>query len=56
MPFLVLTGEKASGPFLIEQTRLVATNVTGTVVQGAGHWLMEETRDQVVPAIVAFLA
>jgi pimeloyl-ACP methyl ester carboxylesterase len=56
MPFLVLTGEKASGPFLIEQTRLVASNVTGTVVKGAGHWLMEEARDQVVPAIVAFLA
>jgi pimeloyl-ACP methyl ester carboxylesterase len=28
MPFLVLTGEKASGTFLIDQTKLVATNVT----------------------------
>jgi hypothetical protein len=28
MPFLVLTGEKASGTFLIEQVKLVATNVT----------------------------
>jgi pimeloyl-ACP methyl ester carboxylesterase len=56
MPFLVLTGEKASGTFLIEQARLVATNVAGTVVKGAGHWLMEEATDQVVPAIVAFLA
>jgi pimeloyl-ACP methyl ester carboxylesterase len=55
MPFLVLTGEKASGTFLIEQARLVATNVAGTVVKGAGHWLMEEATDQVVPAIVAFL-
>jgi len=55
MPFLVLTGEKASGTFLIEQTRLVATNVTGTVVKGSGHWLMEEAPDQVIPAIVAFL-
>jgi pimeloyl-ACP methyl ester carboxylesterase len=55
MPFLVLTGEKASGTFLIEQARMVATNVSGTVVKGAGHWLMEEARDQVVPAIVAFL-
>ena len=55
MPFLVLTGEKASGTFLIDQTKLVATNVTGTVVEGSGHWLMEETTDQVVPAIVAFL-
>ncbi len=55
MPFLVLTGEKASGIFLIDQAKLVATNVTGSVVKGSGHWLMEEATDQVVPAIVAFL-
>jgi len=54
MPFLVLTGEKASGAFLIEQTKLVATNVSGVVVKGSGHWLMEEAADQTVPAIVAF--
>jgi len=52
----VLTGEKASGTFLIEQVKLVATHVSGTVVKGAGHWLMEEATDQVVPAIVAFLS
>jgi pimeloyl-ACP methyl ester carboxylesterase len=55
MPFLVLTGEKASGTFLIEQAKMVATSVSGTVVKGAGHWLMEEAPGQVVPAIVAFL-
>jgi pimeloyl-ACP methyl ester carboxylesterase len=55
MPFLVLTGEKASGTFLIDQAKLVAINVSGTVVKGSGHWLMEEATDQVVPAIVAFL-
>jgi pimeloyl-ACP methyl ester carboxylesterase len=55
MPFLVLTGEKASGTFLIEQTKLVAANVTGVVVKGSGHWLMEEAPDQVIPAIVNFL-
>ncbi len=55
MPFLVLTGEKASGAFLIEQTKLVATNVSGVVVKGSGHWLMEEATDQTVPAVVAFL-
>jgi pimeloyl-ACP methyl ester carboxylesterase len=55
MPFLVLTGEKASGTFLIEQTKLVATNVTGVVVKGSGHWLMEEAPGQVIPAIVDFL-
>lgn len=55
MPFLVLTGEKASGTFLIDQTKLVASNVTGTVVAGSGHWLLEEATGQVIPAIVAFL-
>jgi pimeloyl-ACP methyl ester carboxylesterase len=55
MPFLVLTGEKASGTFLIDQTRLVAANVTGVVVKGSGHWLMEEAPQQVIPAIVQFL-
>ena len=55
MPFLVLTGEKASGTFLIDQAKLVATNVSGTVVQGSGHWLMEEAPDQVIPALVTFL-
>ena len=55
MPLLVLTGEKASGTFLINQARIVATDVSGTVVKNAGHWLMEEATDQVVPAIVGFL-
>ena len=55
MPFLVLTGEKASGTFLIEQTKLVANNVTGVVIKGSGHWLMDEARDQVMPQIVQFL-
>jgi len=55
MPFLVLTGEKASGTFLIDQTKLVAIHVTGTVIKGSGHWLMEEATGQVIPAIVAFL-
>jgi pimeloyl-ACP methyl ester carboxylesterase len=55
MPFLVLTGEKASGTFLVDQARLVATNVSGIVVQGSGHWLMEEAPDNVIPAIATFL-
>jgi pimeloyl-ACP methyl ester carboxylesterase len=53
---LVLTGEKASGTFLIDQARLVATDVHGVVVKGSGHWLMEEATDQVIPALVQFLA
>ena len=55
MPMLVLSGEKAGGPFLIEQGRLVAGNVEGVIVKGSGHWLMEEAPDQVIPKLVEFL-
>ncbi|MEI8153195.1 MAG: alpha/beta hydrolase, partial [Hyphomicrobiales bacterium] len=49
MPMLVLTGEKASGEFLIQQGRLVANSVEVVVIKGSGHWLMDEARAQVVP-------
>jgi pimeloyl-ACP methyl ester carboxylesterase len=55
MPVLVLTGEKASGKFLIEQAMLVATDVRGQVIMGAGHWLIEEVPGTVIPAIVEFI-
>ena len=52
---MVLTGEKASGTFLIDQGRLVATSVNGVVNKGSGHWLMAEARDQVIPQLIAFI-
>jgi pimeloyl-ACP methyl ester carboxylesterase len=55
MPMLVLAGEKASGDFLIEQGRLVATNVNGVIIKGSGHWLMEEAPQQTIPALVRFI-
>ena len=55
MPMLVLTGEKASGEFLIEQARLVDTKVEGVVIKGKGHWLMEEAPQQVIPRLVKFI-
>jgi pimeloyl-ACP methyl ester carboxylesterase len=55
MPLLVLSGEKAGGPFLIEQGRMVASDVEGVLVKGSGHWLMEEAPDQVIPKLVEFL-
>ncbi|HEV7681419.1 MAG TPA: alpha/beta hydrolase [Pyrinomonadaceae bacterium] len=55
MPMLVLTGEKASGNFLIEQARLVDANVTGVVIKGSGHWLIDEAPTQVIPQLVAFI-
>lgn len=55
IPMLVLTGEKASGEFLIEQARLVDANVDGVVIKGSGHWLMEEATQQVIPRLVEFI-
>jgi pimeloyl-ACP methyl ester carboxylesterase len=55
IPMLVLTGEKASGEFLIVQGKLVDDNVEGVVIKGSGHWLMEEAPDQVIPKLLAFL-
>ncbi|KRA42462.1 alpha/beta hydrolase [Pseudoxanthomonas sp. Root630] len=55
MPMLVLSGEKAGGQFLIDQGRMVDDNVEGIIIQGSGHWLMEEAPEQTIPALVAFL-
>jgi len=55
VPLLVLTGEKASGRFLIEQAEQVAVDVRGEVIKGSGHWLMEEAPSQVIPAIAGFV-
>jgi pimeloyl-ACP methyl ester carboxylesterase len=55
MPMLVLSGEKAGGSFLIDQGKMVATNVEGVIVKGSGHWLMEEAPEQVIPALLRFL-
>jgi pimeloyl-ACP methyl ester carboxylesterase len=56
MPMLVLSGEKAGGTFLIEQAKLVASDVRGQVIPGVGHWLMEEAPKIVIPAITSFVA
>jgi pimeloyl-ACP methyl ester carboxylesterase len=55
MPMLVLTGEKASGAFLIDQGRLVANDVRGQIVMGSGHWLIDEAPAVTMAAIVDFL-
>src|SRR2546426_1484366 len=55
MPVLVLTGEKASGEFLIAQTKLVASNVQGKIISGSGHWLIDEAPQTTIPALTTFL-
>ncbi len=56
MPMLVITGEKGAGELLINQAHLIATDVQGATVPGAGHWLMEEAPGFVIPKLLEFLA
>ena len=42
--------------FLIEQGRLVAENVEGVIIEGSGHWLIDEAPDQVIPQLVNFFS
>ena len=55
MPMLVLSGEKSGGDFLINQGKLVDTNVTGVIIKGSGHWIIDEAPEQTIPALVAFV-
>jgi 6-phosphogluconate dehydrogenase (decarboxylating) len=40
---------------LIEQAELLDTRLPDIIAKGSGHWLIEETADQVVPALVQSL-
>ena len=55
MPVLVLSGEKSGGSFLIDQVKLVADDVSGKVIMGSGHWLMEEAPKDVIPLLTSFV-
>lgn len=55
MPVRVIAGEKSGGSFLIDQVRLVADDVDGTVIPGTGHWLIEEAPDRVIPVLQGYV-
>jgi pimeloyl-ACP methyl ester carboxylesterase len=55
MPVRVISGEKSGGSFLVDQVRLVADDVDGTVIPGSGHWLMEEAPARVIPVLQQYI-
>jgi len=55
MPMLVLSGEKSGGDFLINQGRMVDTNVKGVIIRGSGHWIIDEAPEQTMAELVAFV-
>jgi len=55
MPILSIGGEKANGAALAEQAKLVGSEVTTVVLEGTGHWLMEERPQETMEALLRFL-
>jgi pimeloyl-ACP methyl ester carboxylesterase len=55
MPVLSIRGEKANGAALAQQVQLVATNARSVTLPNTGHWVMEESPQPTMDALVAFL-
>ena len=55
MPVLALGGEKSFGMQMADVMRAGATNVTGEIVPGSGHWIMEENPSATVKLVRDFL-
>lgn len=56
VPVLALGGEKSFGLMMAEVMRFAADNVTGDVVPGSGHWIMQENPQATVQLVTRFLA
>jgi pimeloyl-ACP methyl ester carboxylesterase/quercetin dioxygenase-like cupin family protein len=55
MPVLSIGGEKANGAALAQQVQLVATNGRSVTLPDTGHWLMEESPQATMDALITFL-
>jgi pimeloyl-ACP methyl ester carboxylesterase len=55
MPVLAIGGEKANGQLLGDQMKLVAANAKMVVLEGSGHWVMEERPRETMDALLGFL-
>jgi pimeloyl-ACP methyl ester carboxylesterase len=56
LPVLAIGGEKGLGEGVGNTMRLVADNVQTVVIPGSGHWVAEQTPEQELAALTAFLA
>lgn len=55
MPVLAIGGEKSFGANEAVVMRNAAVDVTGVVIPGAGHWLMEEAPAATIAAVTGFI-
>lgn len=54
MPLLAMGGEYFGAAFLTEHCKLVAENVKGSNIKGAGHWVVQENMTQVQQDLLNF--
>jgi pimeloyl-ACP methyl ester carboxylesterase len=54
MPVLAIGGDHANGEALGKQVKLVASNAAAVVLPNTGHWLMEESPQETVEALLRF--
>lgn len=55
MPTLGVGGEIAAGPYPEMALKVLATDVRGSVVQNAGHWIAEEQPDALADLLIDFV-
>ncbi|HEX6430472.1 MAG TPA: alpha/beta hydrolase [Niastella sp.] len=54
MPLLAMGGEYFGAAFLVDHSKLVAENVKGSNIKGAGHWIVQENTAQVQKDLLDF--
>ncbi|AEV99493.1 alpha/beta hydrolase fold protein [Niastella koreensis GR20-10] len=54
MPLLAMGGEYFGAGFLVDHCKLVAENVKGSNIKGAGHWVVQENTAQVQKDLLDF--
>ena len=54
MPLLAMGGEYFGAAFLADHCKLVAENVKGSNIKGAGHWIVQENTEQVQTDLLNF--
>jgi pimeloyl-ACP methyl ester carboxylesterase len=55
MPVTSIGGEKASAAALGAQMKLISANPTLVSIKGAGHWILEENREETISAVLQAL-
>ena len=56
MPVLAIGGAASWGQQVVDDMKKLAADVQGVVIPGAGHWLAEEAPDELLAALLPFLA